>query len=283
LAAFANISEILTALTTSGQFEHVFYYVDSRVGASASTAGTAGRMMSLWPQNSYPNGAGAAPGAVAIPTNATVGSWGQTNASGGREKYLLGASATMGNNAFGTLIIYDRLLHISGLNGTTLTAQNVGGTLTRYTSSTESKGNQIWIEIYSQIGGSSTTITASYTKEDGTTSGRTTKAAAIGNTGLREAQRIIPLALQDGDLGVTAVASVTLAGTTGTAGDFGVTIAHPLLVIPISSANSGSTRDLLAGLPSLVPIKDNACLTAVFYSASAVAVQAFCQASFAER
>ena len=281
MTAFASISQILEALTTSGEFEHVFYFMDARIGAGAANANVIGRYQSLWTQNQYPNGQGAAPGAVAVPTRTTAGALGQTNAAGGREKFLLGGSAVLNSSCSGSLVIYDRLLHISGFDGTLNTAQNVGGSLTRYTSATESKGNQIWVEVYTQIGASGTTITASYTNENGT-AGRTTKAAAIGATGLREAQRIIPLALQDGDYGVSGVTSVTLAATTGTAGNFGVTIARPLLTIPIGLANGGGSRDLLAGLPSIMAIKDDACITAVFLPTATAATQFFCQLSFAE-
>ena len=37
-------------------------------------------------------------------------------------------------------------------------AQTVGGALTRYSDAAGCVGNQIWIEIYTQIGASSTTL-----------------------------------------------------------------------------------------------------------------------------
>ena len=62
----------------------------------------------------------------------------------------------------GILVLYDRLLHIGGLNATTTAAQTVGGSLSRYTGGA---GNQIWVEIYTQIGTTATTITANYTNQ----------------------------------------------------------------------------------------------------------------------
>lgn len=249
MASLTDLGDIAAQLTTSGRAEHLFAFIDSRVGASAAVATVAARFTSLWQYNKTMGGGGAAPGAVAAPDNTTTGGLLQTDPSGGREKWLLGMNATILGNS-GTLILYDRLLHISGLSGTSTSAQTVSGSLTR---NTGGLGNQIWVEIYTQIGTTATTITASYTNQSGT-SGRTTKATSIGGTGLREAQRMIPLPLQDGDTGVQAVDSVTLAASTTTAGNFGVVVARPLLVLPISPVSTGSTRDCIAGFLSLIHI-----------------------------
>jgi hypothetical protein len=256
MASLTDLSDIINRVTggSSGTPENLFFFKDSRVAAAAGVT-VAGRYTSLWEYNGQPSH-GAAPGAVAIPDNTTNGGLKQTDPGGGRQKWLLGATAT--SSIAGTLIIYDRLLHISGLSGTVTTAQTVGGTLTRYTG-TESVGNQIWVEIYTQIGATSTTITANYTDQDGN-AGITSQSTAIGNTGLREVQRMIQIPLASGDTGVRAVASVTVAATTGTAGNFGVNIMRPLAYIPISLLGAGSVRDFISGLPSIIEIKTDACL-----------------------
>jgi hypothetical protein len=272
MAALTNLSDVINRMTggNSGTPENIFFHKDSRVDAAAAVATIAGRYTSLWQYEGSPAG-GAAPGAVAIPTNATDGALKQTDPGGGREKWLLGTAACA--SVAGTLILYDRLLHISGFSGTTVspTTQTVGGTLTRNTGGV---GNQIWVEIYTQIGASSTTITASYTDQDGNPS-QTTTATGIGNTGLREAQRIIPLPLASGDTGVRAVASVTLAATTGTAGDFGVTIARPLAIIPVGFLGVGSIRDNISGIPTGVEIDTDACLALAWLPNSTTAPQVF--------
>lgn len=152
-------------------------------------------------------------------------------------------------------------------------------TLTRNTGGI---GNQIWIEIYALIGATSRTITASYTNQDGV-SGRTTKPALIGATGYREAQRLIMLPLQDGDIGVQAIDSVTLSASTGTAGNFGVVIAKPLGLGLIPGAGTGYWRDYLTGLPGLPKIDTNACLAFAFMANSTAAPQIMFAAGFAER
>lgn len=256
MSALADLSEIANRITggNSGTPEHAWHWIDNRVGAAAATATVAGRLSSLWRYNKSNGANGAAPGAVAAPDRTTLGAMGQANPGGGREKWLLGLEAAC--NQVGTLLLYDRLLHISGLSGTSISAQTVGGTLTR---NTGGAGNLIAIEVYTQIGASSTTITASYSNTT-PTSGRTTKAAAIGNTGLREAERMIILPLQDGDTGVSAVASVTLAATTGVAGDFGVTVMRPLAILSCGGIAMPMLRDFLAGLPNMPEIDTDACL-----------------------
>ena len=278
MPALTDLSDIINRVTggADGTPEHLFFWKDARIGAAAAPALIAGRLASLWQYNGFPAG-GAVPGAAAAPTNVTVGSLLQNNAGNNREKWLLGMVAS--SLSIGSIILYDRLLHNGGLSGTVITAQTVGGTLTR---NTGGLGNQIWVEIYTAIGATATTITASYTNEAGA-SGRTTIATAIGGTGFREATRIIPLPLAGGDRGVRSVASVTLAATTGTVGNFGVTIARPLAVIPMSIVGAGSVRDFISGLPSIIKIGSGACLVFAWMPNTTTAPQIFGSLHFVEK
>ena len=258
MTAFADLSEIANRITggNSGTPDHAWHWIDNRIDAAAANATVAGRLTSLWKYNKSNGANGANPTTVAAPDRTTTGAMGQANAGSGREKWLLGLEAVA--SQIGTLILYDRLLHIGGLSGTTASpsSQTVGGTITRNTSGV---GNMIAVEIYGQIGTTATTITASYSNTT-PTSGRTTKAASIGGTGLREPERMIILPLQDGDLGVSAVASVTLAATTGTAGNFGITVMRPLAQISCGGVGMPMIRDFLSGLPNIPKIDDDACL-----------------------
>jgi hypothetical protein len=137
----------------------------------------------------------------------------------------------------------------------------VGGALTRNTGGV---GNQIWAEIYSQVGANSTTITANYTDQDGN-AGQTSVATVFGGTTNREAQRFIPLALAAGDYGVRAVASVTLVGSTATAGNFGIVVARPIAVIGISIIGVGGMRSFIDGT---MPDVSSSCLAAAFLPSS---------------
>ena len=279
MSAFTDLSDLTNVMTGGGaaQPQHPIFWIDNRVGAAAATATIAGRMHSLWTYNKSNGATGAVPTTVAAPTNATTGALPFTSPGGGRELHILGIEGALTQQE--VVIAYDRLLHIGGLSGTSTSAQTVGGTLTR---NTGGEGNQIWVEIYTQIGSTATTITASYTNQAGT-SGRTTQAVAIGGTNNREVTRVIPLTLQAGDTGVQAVASVTLAATTGTAGDFGVTIARPLVFGNNENTGSMFLRDFIAGMPSAQKLVDDECVAFAIVSGSNSAPQGFLGLHLLER
>jgi hypothetical protein len=71
--------------------------------------------------------------------------------------------------------------------------------------------------------------------------------------------------LASGDVGLTSVESVTLAGTTGTAGAFGVTLFAPLtgpLPVPNTPDNEADSEfDLFMRTGSLPLVVSDACLT----------------------
>lgn len=204
-----------------------------RVAGAAATAPVAMQWCSLWRMEGVPCH-GAAPGAAANPTRSTAGAWQQANATGGRKLRFF--SAVGAASAAGMLLLYDRLAHVSGLSGTVTTAQNLNGGspmgITRYTSGDRV---EIWAEIYTAIGATGTTISVSYANTAGAS--KTTQPVAIGATGRNEAGRIIRVSLASGDTGVQSATSATLAASTVTAGDFGITLARPLLQIPITIAN----------------------------------------------
>lgn len=270
MSALTDLSDIINRVTggNSGMPEHLFFFKDARVAGAAAGATVAGRMTSLWQYAGQPSH-GAVPAAVAVPTNTTDGALKQLNPAGGTQKWLLGMTGSA--SAAGTLYLYDRLLHNGGLSATVTAAQTVGGALTRNTGGV---GNQIWVEIYTLIGTTATTITASYTNQSGV-AGQVTQATAFGGTGLREAQRLIQLPLASGDTGVQSVQSVTVLATTATAGSFGVNIMKPITNIPLGIIGCGGVRDNIAGLPGIIEIATGACLSFTWLANATVAPQVF--------
>lgn len=263
MAAITDLSDLINRFTggNSGTPETIFSFKAGRVNGAAPSTPIAGRMVSLW-QYDGTYGNGAAPGAVAVPTNSTNGALPITNAGGSREKWLTQIFATA--NTSGILLIYDRLLHISGLSGTSTADQTVQGAspsvvLTRNTGGV---GNIAFYEIYTNIGSTARTLTMTYTNSAGT--GSRTSTQTIGGTGFNSAQRaqIIPLAA--GDKGIQAIEKVKLDATTGTAGDFGITIAKPIAFVPIGTAAAPGFRDFTTGLPGLPKIDTNACICFAF-------------------
>lgn len=262
MTAIADLSDLINRATggNSGTPETVWFQKVARVAGAAATVPIAGRPASLWRYDgiNWPGGS-ASPATVAAPDKTTTGALlGWTNPGGGREKHLVQAFAT--GLVAGTLVIYDRLLHIGSKSGTVTTAQTVAGSLTRNTGGV---GNFAFIEIDTIIGTTGTTVTMSYTNQAGT-SGRTSPAVVIGGTGFREVSRVIMLPLQAGDTGIQSVQSVTLAATTGTAGAFSVVIAKPLAYLGFGLAGSPGWRDFTTGLPGIPKIETDACITGLW-------------------
>lgn len=258
MGAIANLNDLILRATggSTGNPEHLHFHKWDRIAGTAITF-LQNRYYSLWGFDGFP-GAGAAPGGTAVaPDNTTNGGLKQTDPGGGRQKWLVSFENWL-SNGHATIMLYDRLLHISGLSGTVNTAQTVGGSITRYTGS-ESWNNEAWIEIYSAIGSTGTTVTMSYTDQDGNSA--TSPATTIGGTNFQGQGRMIPMPLASGDTGVRGVTSVTLAATTGTAGDFGVTILRPLVELPILQIGGGGISDYLGSIPE---IKTDACLAMMF-------------------
>jgi hypothetical protein len=267
MGAIADLSQLINTLTGgTGDRESLFWYRDARQGAAAGASTVAGQYTSLWNWNTSPGGQGAAPGGTARnPTRATAGALGQKNPGGGRQKYITGFSINGSVACSGVLV--DRLADFSGLSGTSTSAQNTTSlSVSRYTG-TESKGNQIFLEIYTIVGSTATTATVTYTNQDGTGS-RTSQSVVFGGTGRREATRMILVPLQAGDTGVRSVESVTLAATTGTVGDFGVTIVRPLIPFSYPAAGVGCIIDCITQLPILPEVKTDACLMEIVYAST---------------
>lgn len=250
----------------------------ARVAGAAPTALIAGRWASLWTYDGVCWPGGSAPGGVAAPTDATAGAMiPYGNPGGGRDKWLVQAWAS--GLVAGTLLIYDRLLHISGLNATTTTPQTVGGTLTRHTGGA---GNFVFAEIYAIVGTTASAINlSSYTDQDGN-AGAAGPAVVVGGTGYREVTRAIMLPLASQDYGVRAVANVDLTVTTGTAGNFGITVGHPICCLPIPIAGSPAVRDFAVGLPSIPSLGDDVCLAALWLPFTVTAPELFGALSFVE-
>lgn len=239
----------------SGTPETLWFAKGLRVGGAAAAATITGTQTSLWQYDGCP-AAGAAPTTVAIPTRATTGALGQADATGGRTKRLRGI-AVSNNAATGVLVMYDRLLHIGNLDGTSTGAQTVGGSITRNTGGV---GNEIWIEIFTQIGATNTVGTVSYTNQAGA-SKTGTVIGGVGGTNFREAQRFIPVQLAQGDTGVQGVTSITLTASTTTAGNFGVVIARQVAMVHLPLAGTGGMVDYVTGIPVLPSIDTGACLS----------------------
>jgi hypothetical protein len=176
---------------------------------------------------------------------------------------LLGARLNSSGASGIGVILLDLLVHSGGLDGTITTAQTTNlptAALTRYTGGVGVMGGII---IYTVVGTTVTTFTVSYTNQAGTP-GQISTATAIGSTGFREIGTLIPIPLAAGDTGIRSIESVTLAGTTGTIGNFGVCLFKPLAMMSMESFTGAAPLDMVSTggvIGQFAEFDDDACLT----------------------
>jgi hypothetical protein len=275
MAAITDLSDLINRQTggNSGTPENIFFHKVPRVAGAAATAPVTGRGASLWQYEGMPTG-GATPGATAVPDDTTTGAIPFTAPGGSRDKWLVNASIVP--LVAGVFLLYDRLLHVGGLSGTSTADQSVQGTgpaTPALTRNTGGAGNIAFYEIYTAIGTTSTTLTMTYTNQAGT--GSRTSTINIGATGFREVTRMQRIPLAAGDSGIREIDKVKLTATTGTAGDFGITIGQPLAWIPVGAAGIAGWRDYTTGLPGIPSIHPDACLALYFVAGAATAPEVF--------
>lgn len=212
-------------------FESIPIHKHPRVAGAAAASIAAGNEWSMWRYEGSPSHGDIPPTTFECPDNTKPGGFMQTNPAAGKQKRLV--SANVLSVALGRTELYDRLLHVSGLDASIATLQNINGgsdaAITRHYADENGAldvGNELFFEIYTQIGATPVTATVVYKNESGASKTTTT---TLGGTGKREAERIVRIPLVAGDRGVSAVVSVQLSVTTGTAGNFGLIVTHRLL------------------------------------------------------
>lgn len=235
---------------------------DTRIGFTKNHNTTVlSRISSLWTTSPF---AGATPTTSTALTSASTGAFEQFRRATAGDRRLvyasLGGTVTPGSIG-GAYILCDRMNHSGGMSGIVTTAQTTNIPTAALTRDTGGDGVFMALEIYTAIGSTATTVSASYTNQAGT-AGRTSPLTDFGGTGFNAGSRFIILPLQQGDTGVRSVESVTVTATTGTAGNFGVTLFKPLITFPCFT-QYGRTQefDPLLGLCANLPtLEDDRCL-----------------------
>lgn len=273
LQGISNLGALINRLSggNSGSPDNAFAWkVDLNTGATidgatvTADAQVVGRWSSLWRYDGWPS-AGAVPTtSITKPDGTTTGAIRQRIPSASEAMYATGACAHMTQT--GTLLVYDRLWSVGGLDATS-TGTNTFSTdnPTRRNSITygargknSAYGNTMFVEIYTQIGATARELTVSYLY-DGTNS-TTSPAIVLGGTNARERGRVIPIPVNPDYPHPVQPKTATLNLTTGTAGNYGITLARPLIAIPCSVINVPVLIDLIATDPGLVYLGGSPCL-----------------------
>lgn len=202
-------------------------------------------MYSLWTTGIF-NGATPTTGSGNTCTNATTGAITLPTPGGGNTIYTdaSGVAATVPITSW----VVDRLVTTSGLDGTLTTSQAVNS-VALPARATGGAGCAIVLESYVATGATSVTFTITYTNSSSTTSRTATVTGTLNQVG-----KLLFAPLQSGDVGVQSIQSVQQSATTGTAGNYGVTIYKPLTWINCGSgpgsSSSGSVYDTPIGVVS---------------------------------
>lgn len=214
---------------------------------------------SFWKVAGQPAAAATPPtGAGEAPTKATAGALPWTNPSGGAKAYLAAVTGTAED--LGIVAIYDRLVHTSGLSGTVTTTQAINSAaLTRYT---DGAGVELWLEVYTTIGGTARTATITYVNQAGAT--KTTSVQT--STSTMNTGRMLQVPLAAGDTGIRSVTDLTWSASTGAAGDFGIVLLRRLGEMACGAIPALEPRDAFdLGMPE---IQSDACLATMTFMAA---------------
>lgn len=246
MADFSVVSDYVASLANRGQ---CFSY-DKTNNPTTVIAGT----YSSWLSTGFP-GPGVAPSTAVVPTSATAGALAKfTNPGAGGVLHLHDVSC-LSLTPPATVELWDRLSHMGGLSGTVTTSQTVN-TAAIDRGDLNGIGVVGWVEVYTTLGGTARTLTVTYTNTAGTGSRTGTAAIPIS----MQATAMVRIVLQAGDIGIKSVQSVQLSGTTGTAGNFGITLARRILLVPTATTNVPMLR---SGLDIGIPVVEaSACLWA---------------------
>lgn len=253
--AFTTVDQLLAAMLNNRERKQI-----NKTGSIASQI--AGGQTSMWNITGYPT-TGAVPTAVSTCNNTTAGGITYTNPTAGLTAVI--ARIALACSAVCGVEVHDRLAHMGGLSGIVTTAQTVnldinalGATdnIAQRMGASDFSSLQWFLEWYTGTGATGVNATVSYTDQNGT-SGKTVVVALAASVGGRRLMQIIPNA---GDF-IRSIQSVTLSATTGTAGNFGVTVSVERTTVPLPIANGTYVFDwALLGIPQ---VYDSSCLAMI--------------------
>lgn len=264
----------MTITTLDGIFNALANNSSRLVIDKASIANAAvGQYHSLWRATGQP-GQGLIPVAAATCNHALLGGFNYAQQEAPLTSYIAYLEAACSNNAV-TLEVHDRLMHRGGLNGTLTTAQAVGVDLNGVTADNiperigDANYSDVlwWLEWYADTGATVVTCVVNVTYDDGSTGNLTnfSFAATRRASFLQPLNGLIPAA-QAGRY-IRGINTVTLSGTTGTAGNFGVTATRLRASLAAPVANLKWSADW-ASLP-VSEIPNGSCLFLVQIASTA--------------
>lgn len=257
------------ALTTVDQLILAHKQTPTYTKVANASAQSAGAFFTLWVQTGSPVGVAPSSGVAGNTlTSATAGAIPFVDPSSGLT-YLVQANLNL-NFGGGTIYLYDRLWHNSGLSATVTTAQTVNSVAlpsrcpvitdpSGETFDTLGYGVEAWVDIIATMGAGTVTPTISYTDEAGNAGSVGSQMAWVTAASIN---RCFPFSRAAGDRGVRSVQSYTSTATQ-TSGTFSLVLRRRIAVIPQVAAGVIGPVDWGA-LGAVVP--NGACLEVLVQS-----------------
>lgn len=256
-AGFSSLSDLIAEATVNGKRQDVLY---SKVGvAPGATAGTA----PLWNVGNLPGagGVGGTSGTGAVPARTATGALKQANAAGGDTLHVVSWTGTA--TLAGTILLYDRLWHMTYNHATsTSTAVDSSNRPSRY-NGTDAAGNFVTSEVTTALSATAHTITLTYVDQGGNTAEANAATSARVSSAVQTIGLTAPAwtyALNAADTGLRYLTNVAQSTTASVTGVSSFVIGHPLAWLPQPAANIGLVLDGVNSAFSLVQVKDDACL-----------------------
>lgn len=237
------------------------------INKASSTSEGAGTWQSLWKAAGDPP-AGSNPPAFSsgsgyVPTKATTGAIPYTNPTNGNTLHCLNSEVALAQIGQPTLL--DRLWHCSGFACNSTSAQNINtfGTLPSGRNPAD-KSIEIWGEFYTAPGATASVFTLTGTDLNGNTGRTWTYSKPANAETVGQMVQFIPGGGNPATTrGCQSLDSLQLSASTGSAGDFGVTIVRRINTWVNRQANVSELKD--AYQMALARIFDDSCLSVMVY------------------
>lgn len=272
MANFTSYDAILAALD-AGDGQELFF------SKTAPAAQVSGAFHTSWAYTGYPSagawvGSGGAAAATMVTCdNNTQGAipFASPTTASGENPRILTAGAMVSTAVAGTLMLIDRIADTGALtttSGGSCTITMPGGGWARY-----NDGVGVMAYMESLTGTPTVSITAQlgYTNSDATASRVSGTAVAAAGTHRVFGTSGPFISLQGTDKGIKSIESVSI--TTATALNVAIVVCKPLLMLPATTAQYFTERDLVIQTPKLpklqVSADASACLQWVFFSGAA--------------
>lgn len=257
MADFASTDHLVASMA---QRADRFVFM-KRTDESGSLAYVLGNLGSTWILSGFPS-AGPTPTTAVAVDKTTAGALANFTNAGGSDSLRLCDIDAISQNTIGTFYLYDRLIHCGGLSGTSVAVQTIN-TPAIPRGDTNGVGVVGFLECYTNLGATPQVLAVSYTN----TLNASGRAGTVSIPASLNLCKMVPILLQAGDLGIKSVQSVQLPGSTGTVGNFGITLARRVCSMPLAASGTSNTPVHRSGFNLGFPhIDNNACLWVVLHA-----------------